>query len=168
MAFDAYLMFDDPKIAGESTSDIHPGSIEMKTYDFGITMAASPGRSDGGGATTGRANFNEFTCEKNIDLASPHLAYHCAAGTLLKKVTIKLHLRTGDPNKPHNFLTLTYTDCVITECTIQGSGGDDLPAETLKINYGAVKLEYAQPPTAKSPKNNRFEWSQVTNTGTKS
>lgn len=167
MAFDAYLMFDDPKISGESTSEVHAGSIELKSYDFGITMAAAPGRSDGGGATTGRANFNEFTCEKNIDLASPHLAYHCAAGTVLKKIIVKLYLRLGNAT-PHNFLTLTYTDSVIAECTIQGSGGDDLPSETLKINYGAVKFEYAQPPTAKSPKNNRFEWSQITNTGTKS
>lgn len=166
MAFDAYLIFTDPSIPGESTSDLHPASIELKSYDFGITMASAPGRSDGGGATTGRANLNEFTTEKNIDIASPHLAYHCAAGTVLKKIIVKLYQRLGT-GAPHNFLTLTYTDSVITECTIQGSGGDDLPSETLKINYGAVKFEYAQSPTSASPKNNRFEWSQVTNTGTK-
>jgi type VI secretion system Hcp family effector len=164
MAFDAYLIFDTPPIAGESTSDIHPKSIELKSYDFGITMAAAPGRSDGGGATTGRANFNEFNCEKNIDLSSPHLAYHCAAGTSLGKVLVKLYLRLGN-GKTHNFLTLTYSDAVITECTIQGSGGDDLPSETLKINYGAVMFEYNQ--AAPGTKKNRFEWSQITNTGTK-
>jgi type VI secretion system secreted protein Hcp len=165
MAFDAYLLFQDPSIQGESTSELHPGSIELKSYEFGITMAAAPGRSVGGGATTGRASFQEFSCEKNIDVASPHLTFHCAAGTLLKTIVVKLYLRIGDAE--HNFLTLTYSDSVITECSIRGAGGDDLPSETLKFNYGAVKFEYKQPPTVKSPKTNRFEWSQLTNTGTK-
>jgi len=71
MAFNAYLVFHaDAKILGESTSSPEQGvtrdngAIEITDYGFGVSMPVSSSRSDGGGATVGRANFDVFTCSK--------------------------------------------------------------------------------------------------------
>ena len=75
MAFNAYLVFpNSTEILGESTSEV-PGKgsakpIEISDYGFGVTMPVTASRSDGGGATVGRANFDVFTCSKNIDTAT--------------------------------------------------------------------------------------------------
>ena len=58
MAFNAYLVFaTGTEIKGESTSDIakDTGAIEIADFGFGVSMPVTASRSDGGGATVGRA-----------------------------------------------------------------------------------------------------------------
>src|SRR5438445_7654085 len=100
MAFNAYLLFKtsgDPKILGESTSDIAngKGAIEVSDYGFGVSMPVTASRSDGGGATVGRANFDVFTASKNIDTATTSLVDYCCKGTAIKRIVLHLY-RQGE------------------------------------------------------------------------
>src|SRR5438270_11557525 len=101
MAFNAYLVFiDDAKVKGESTSEPEPkavnsGAIEITDFGFGVSMPVTTSRSDGGGATVGRANFDVFTASKNIDGATVPLMEYCCKGTNIKRIVLHL-FRAGD------------------------------------------------------------------------
>jgi type VI secretion system Hcp family effector len=146
MAFNAYLVFsEDTKIKGESTSDVakKKGAIEVTAYGFGVSMNVTTGRSDGGGATVGRANFDPFTCEKGIDTATVRLAEFCCKGTAIKKICLHLY-RQGDVNTASGvvkYAMVVFKHCVITKVTISG-GGDELPKESMEFNYGVCEYHY--------------------------
>ena len=173
MAFDAYLYIEGAP--GESTSKLPDSApiavvpIELKSYDLGVTMPAAPSRSGFSGAVTGRASFNEFNCEKNIDLASAVLCYYCASGKHIGNIYCELFRAAGD--KKVKFVSIHYKDVIITECSVKASGGDDLPSETLKFNYGSVEFKYTQTDHATGDATGgktRMLWSQITNKGEKS
>src|SRR5438270_11632923 len=97
MAFNAYLVFiDDAKVKGESTSEPEPkavnsGAIEVTDFGFGVSMPVTTARSDGGGATVGRANFDVFTASKNIDTATVPLVEYCCKGTNIPRIVLHLY-----------------------------------------------------------------------------
>src|SRR4026207_1653599 len=101
MAFNAYLLFSPASaIKGESTSEpekgmAEKGAIEIADFGFGVSMPVTTSRSDGGGATVGRANFDVFTCNKNIDTATCKLVEFCCKGTAIEKAVLHLY-RQGE------------------------------------------------------------------------
>jgi type VI secretion system Hcp family effector len=150
MAFNAYLVFHQKaKIKGESTSlpvkdAADKGAIEVTDYGFGVSMPVTTSRSDGGGATVGRANFDVFTASKNIDTATCSLMDFCCKGTAID--TIVLHLyRAGDESGGETgavkYAMYVFQACVITKCAISGSG-EELPKESLEFNYGVCEYWY--------------------------
>src|SRR6266566_1084285 len=118
MAFNAYLVFDEAsKIKGESTSEVakDKGAIEVTDYGFGVSMPVTASRSDGGGATVGRANFDVFTCTKNIDTATTSLVQYCCKGTAIKRVVLHLY-RAGEGSEATGvvkYAMIVFGFCVI-------------------------------------------------------
>src|SRR6266496_499899 len=145
MAFNAYLVFDTPSaISGESTSDIATGTgaIEISDYSFGVTMPVTASRSDGGGATVGRANFDIFTCSKGIDTATCKLVEYCCKGTAIEKAVLHLYRQgQGDDSGVVKYAMVVFKNCVITKVAISG-GGEELPKESLEFNYGVCEYLY--------------------------
>jgi type VI secretion system secreted protein Hcp len=149
MAFNAYLVFKtsgDPKIKGESSSEIAKGkgAVEISDYSFGVTMPVTASRSDGGGATVGRANFDVFTCNKGIDTSTPWLVQYCCKGTSIPKIVLHLY-RQGEGGSDQTgvvkYAMVVFQHCVITKVGITG-GGDELPKESLEFNYGLCEYSY--------------------------
>lgn len=148
MAFNAYLVFDEAsKIDGESTSEVakDKGAIEVTDYGFGVSMPVTTSRSDGGGATVGRANFDVFTASKNIDKATTKLVEFCCKGTAIKRIVLHLY-RAGegsDATGTVKYAMVVFGSCVITKVAVSG-GGEDLPKESLEFNYGACEYLYQE------------------------
>src|SRR5580765_2679205 len=147
MAFNAYLLFKtsgDPKIQGESTSDIAngKGAIEVQDYGFGVSMPVTTSRSDGGGATVGRANFDVFTCTKGIDMATCDLVKFCCKGSNIPNIVLHLY-RAGEATASGTvkYAVVAFQHCVITKVAISGSG-EELPKESLEFNYGRCEYHY--------------------------
>jgi len=146
MAFNAYLCFDKgTSISGESSSEIAQGSnaIEVADYGFGVSMPVTTSRSDGGGATVGRANFDVFTCNKNIDTATCKLFEFCCKGTNIPKIALHLY-RQGegsDNSGVVKYAMVVFQNCVITKVGVSG-GGEELPKESLEFNYGFCEYWY--------------------------
>jgi type VI secretion system secreted protein Hcp len=153
MAFNAYLVFNVGdnalKIGGESTSDVakgldkDKGAVEISDFGFGVSMPVTTSRSDGGGATVGRANFDVFTCSKNIDTATTSLVDYCCKGTAIKRIVLHLY-RQGegsDSTGVVKYAMVVFGMCVITKVGISG-GGEELPKESLEFNYGACEYIY--------------------------
>lgn len=173
MAFNAYLVFiDKVKIKGESTSSPEPGvtrengAIEIADYGFGVSMPVTSSRSDGGGATVGRANFDVFTCSKGIDTATTKLVEFCCKGTAIDSIVLHLY-RAGDSSATGTvkYAVVTFQYCVITKVAITGSG-EELPKESLEFNYGKCEYQYRETDhNDGSPKSGyaKFGWSTIKN-----
>jgi len=172
MAFNAYLMFhEDAKIRGESTSEPEPGAIdkgaiEITDYGFGVSMPVTTSRSDGGGATVGRANFDVFTCSKNIDTATCALVEHCTKGKSIDSIVLHLY-RQGEASESGvvKYAMVVFQHCVITKVGITGSG-EELPKESLEFNYGICEYwyEFTDHKTGKGTgKRNNAGWSTIKN-----
>src|SRR5947199_8209490 len=124
MAFNAFLVFKtsgDPKIVGESTAVV-PGktekdpAVEITDYGFGVSMPVTTSRSDGGGATVGRANFDVFTCTKGIDTSTPYLVKYCCKGTNVDSIVLHLY-RAGDSSASGvvKYAMVVFQFCVLTK-----------------------------------------------------
>jgi type VI secretion system secreted protein Hcp len=176
MAFNAYLVFSDslsPKIKGESTSvpekgvTTANGAIEVTDYGFGVSMPVSTSRSDGGGATVGRANFDVFTASKGIDTATPYLFQYCCKGTAVDAIVLHLY-RAGEGTESGvvKYAMVVFQFCVITKVAVTGSG-EELPKESLEFNYGKCEYVYRETdhntglPTGRAL--DRFGWSTIKN-----
>lgn len=170
MAFNAYLVFSPDKddIKGESTSELfkEKGAIEVADYNFAAAMPVTSSRSDGGGATVGRANFEPFTCNKNIDTSTPKLVEYCCLGKNITKICLHL-FRAGDEGETGavKYAMVVFKHCVITKVGISG-GGEELPKEALEFNYGVCEYHYQKThhETGKPDGNvSKFGWSTVNN-----
>ena len=181
MAFNAYLIFHKDArgkgqgdgIVGESTSDpepgkTEPGAIEITDYGFGVTMPVSTSVSDGGGPTVGRANFDVFTCSKNLDTATPMLVKYCCKGTNIQSIVLHIY-RSGDAAESGaiKYAMVVFQNCVITKVGVTG-GGEELPKESLEFNYGVCEYHYQEtdhdtgkPAQGKKPL--RSGWSTINN-----
>ena len=181
MAFEAYLYIDG--VRGDSTSEIGlspdkrvaksagGGPIEIKSYGLSLEMPLVENRSATGAVTVGRANFAEFETAKSLDVSTGALLFYCLSGKHIKQAVVAVYRATdeGGDGKPTLYMQAIYNNIVITEVGVSG-GGDEMPSETLKFNYGNVKLVYykTSPTTGKSEGLAEFHWDRVANTGEKS
>jgi len=139
--FDAFLNIKD--IPGESTDDKHKDWIEILSFSMGVSQTASASASSGGGASSERADFQDFSIVKAVDKASPKLALACADGTHIGEVKMELCRAGGDKLK---YMEYKFTDCIVTSWRPGGSakGGETLPLEEVTFNFGKVEWTYTQ------------------------
>lgn len=176
MAFEAYLYIDG--VQGDSTSEVgksqNPcgsGPIEIKSFGLGIEMPTVENRSGTGAITVGRANFEDFETEKSLDLSTGALLFFCLSGKHIPQAVIMVYRSTGEGNqsKPTLYLKITYSDIVITEVGVTGSG-DEMPNETLKFHYSKVGYTYYKTNARTGEATGQlanFFWDRVENSGTK-
>ncbi len=141
MAFDAFLLVDG--IPGESTDDAHADQIEVLSYNTGVVQSASGSASSGGGASSERADFQDFSIVKALDKASPKLSVACADGTHIPEVVLALCRAGGEKLQ---YMEYKLTDCIVTSVQPGGSsqGGESLPLEEVSFNYGKIEWTYTQ------------------------
>ena len=159
------------EVFGESTSEpekdaAKKGAMEITDYGFGVSMPVTTSRSDGGGATVGRANFDVFTCSKNIDTATCKLVELCTKGMSIDSIVLHLY-RQGESSESGvvKYAMVVFQHCVITKVAITGSG-EELPKESLEFNYGICEYWYelTDHKTGKgSGKRSNAGWSTIKN-----
>jgi type VI secretion system secreted protein Hcp len=140
MAVDMFLKLDD--IKGEAHDAKHKDEIDVLSWSWGVSQSGTTHAGGGGGA--GKANFQDLTVTKWVDLASPKLLSAASTGKHLKEALLTVR-KAGD--KPLEYLKITLTDCLISSVSTGGSGGDDRLTENIGINFAKVKFEY----TAQKP-----------------
>ncbi len=141
MAFNAFLKIDG--IDGESTDAKHTNWIEVLSYSTGLSQTASGSASTTGGATSQRANFQNFSIVKALDKASPNISLACAVGTHIKSVILELCRAGGDKGK---YMEYRLSNCIVSSVRPGGSSGgaETLPIEEVSFNYGKIEWIYTQ------------------------
>ena len=99
MAVDMFLELEG--IKGESKDAKHAGKMEVLAWSWGLSNTGTFQSGEGGGA--GKANFQDISFTKYVDLATADLMFSCASGKHIKKGTLimrkaggaKAHRRLG-------------------------------------------------------------------------
>ncbi|HEY3283430.1 MAG TPA: type VI secretion system tube protein Hcp [Armatimonadota bacterium] len=136
-AVDYFLMIDG--IPGESADEKHPNEIEVISFSFGVTQAASASPAAGG--PVGKVQFQPFSISKRIDTASPKLFQACASGQHIKTAVLSAR-KTGEGSK-QDFLVYRMTDVVISSYQTSGAAGE-LPVDQLSLVFAQISWTYQQ------------------------
>ena len=139
MAFDCFLKVDS--MPGESVDDKHKDEIELLSVNWGMMQSGTSGY--GGGAGGGRVSMQDFTCTKRFDKASPKLTLACCNGEHIKQALMTIR-KAG--KEQQEYMKITLTDVLVANISAGGSGegGDDIPLETLAMNFGKIEIEYKE------------------------
>lgn len=138
MAADFFLKIEG--IKGESTDDLHKDQIEVLSHSCGVSQPVSAA-SRTGGRTGGRADFQNYTITKSIDISTPDLNLHCANGKHIPEIILECCLATDDK---HTFQKVTMKDVIVASVSSSGSAqsGENKPLETISFAYGQIEWEY--------------------------
>jgi type VI secretion system secreted protein Hcp len=157
MAADIFAKIGD--IKGESADDKHKDEIEVLSFSWGVTNAATIGGGGGGGGA-GRATFHDLSFTHTIDKASPRLLQACATGTHLPEATIT-HRKAGKGQQ--EFLVIKMNDIIITGVSLGDSSGGGT-SENVTLAFAKVDLEYrAQNPNGTLEPGIHFKFDIKTN-----
>jgi type VI secretion system secreted protein Hcp len=136
MAVDMYLKIDG--IKGESADAKHKDEIDLLSWSWGASQAGTMHDSGGGGA--GKANFQDLSVTKWVDVASPKLLKAVSTGEHIKEVV--LVCRKAGGKSPLEYLKIVMKECLISSVSTGGSGGEDRLTESVTINFGEYRYEY--------------------------
>jgi type VI secretion system secreted protein Hcp len=140
MAFDAFLKIDG--IEGESQDDKHKNEIQLLSYAWGATNIGSAGT--GGGAGTGKVNFQDFSFSKQLDKASPKLMLACAIGTHIASAVLTLRKAGGGQQ---DYTIVTFKGPIVVskyEPTGNPANLESLPGEQVALHFTEITFEYKE------------------------
>ncbi|MFB3786940.1 MAG: Hcp family type VI secretion system effector [bacterium] len=158
--YDLFMKIDG--IPGESTSETHPGEIEVLSWQWGLSQTVI--RSIGPGNTAGKVNYEEIQITKYIDRASPLLMAAVSEGKHIKQAVLYA-MKEG--RSPDESKVITMNDVLVTSTQLGGAAGGDRLTETITMQFNRVKVDYQ--PT--DPKGNpldpfiSFVWDLLKNSG---
>jgi len=139
MSLDAFIKIDG--IPGESTDKKHQDWISVRSYSIGVEQKTSSYKHDQGGAPVGRAEFDDLTITKGVDIASPLLFKACAKGTHIKEIIMQLHRAGGDKVL---YMEYKLTNSIISSWKPYGDEEHPMSVETVSFNPGKIELVYSQ------------------------
>jgi type VI secretion system secreted protein Hcp len=136
MAVDMFLDLEG-EIKGESIDSKHKDEIDVLAWSWGMSQTGSFHVGGGGGA--GKANFQDLSLTKWVDVSSPNLMLYCANGDHFKSA--KLTVRKAGKT-PLEYMIITMKNVLVTSVSTGGSGGEDKLTENVTLNFAEVYYDY--------------------------
>lgn len=87
----------------------------------------------------GKVQVHDFSFSKLMDKASPKLFEYCATGKHIPSIILTCRKAGGEQQE---YLKVTMKEVIISSFTNSGSGGANLPVESVTLNFGTIELEY--------------------------
>jgi type VI secretion system secreted protein Hcp len=139
MAVDMFLELDGIKGETADKSFKSKHAMDILAWSWGMSNSGTFHSGTGGGA--GKANFQDISITKYIDLASPNLMLFCSNGKHVTKGTITIR-KAGE--NPLEYLKISLEKIHVSAYSTGGSGGEDRLTENVTLFFAKVKVEYAQ------------------------
>ena len=173
MPADNFLWFPSPAVGGllvgkatQPEGETTDGwfskkkALECLSIGFGVAQAETTG-SGSTGASAGKAKFEEFTIEREVDLASVPLYNACAAGAHFPSVMLAIRKAGGGHLV---YLQYIFRMVFVTSINWSGGSGEEAPKESIKFKFGAMGIQYI-PQLATGAEGTKIQglWSAVTN-----
>jgi len=140
---DTFLKIDN--VDGEALDEKHSNWIEVLSFGHDMMQQVSNTRSTAGGAATGRTQHGDFEITKYVDKSSPKLYEAVSTGKHLGNVKLEVCRAGGGQVK---FLEIKMEEVMISSVRLNsnghGGGEDQLPTETVHLNYGKIEWIYTQ------------------------
>ena len=156
-AFDMFIKIGD--IKGESTDKDHKDEIDFLAWSWSLS---NTGSASGGGGGAGKANVQDFTFTKFVDLSTTDIMLNTLTGERIPEATFVVR-KAG--SQPLEFLKITFKNVIVTSVSTGGSGGEDRLTENVSLNFAEVEVEYTPQKadgTAGTPK--KFSYNIAENT----
>jgi type VI secretion system secreted protein Hcp len=139
MAVDMFLELDGIKGETSDKAFKSKNAMDILAWSWGMSNSGTFHQGTGGGA--GKANFQDISITKYLDLATPNLMLFCSNGKHITKGTLTVR-KAGE--NPLEYLKITLKNILVTSYSTGGSGGEDRLTENVSLNFAEVKVEYAQ------------------------
>ena len=136
MALDMFLEIKDVK--GESRDATHKDLIDILAWSWGVSNAGSA--HVGGGIGSGKANFQDISITKYIDLSSSKLLESVSLGTHFP--TAKIVVRKAGGKEKLEYYTINLKEVMVTSYQTGGSGGEDRLTESVTLTFAQVEVKY--------------------------
>jgi type VI secretion system secreted protein Hcp len=124
-------------IKGESQDQKHKDEIDVLAWSWGMSNSGTTHSGGGGGA--GKANVQDFSFTKYVDLSTPDLMLSTLKGEHIPEAKFVVRKAGGEQLE---YLKITFTDVLVTSVSTGGSGGEDRLTENVSLNFAKVKVEY--------------------------
>jgi type VI secretion system secreted protein Hcp len=138
MAVDMFLKLEG--INGESEDSRHAKEIDIIGWNWGMTNTGTAHL--GGGAGTGKANFQDLSVTKFVDLASTPLLLSCAMGKHINTATLTIRKAGGE--NPLEYLIITMDEVMVSAIQHGGSSGDERTTEVVTLNFERIDVKYTE------------------------
>jgi type VI secretion system secreted protein Hcp len=126
-------------ITGESIDDKHSGAIQVVSWSFGVHNSGSA--TFGTGSGSGKADFQDLTITKPVDLSTPTLWNWCCSGKHCPSGTLTIR-KMG--TTPLEYLVINLSNIVVSTAQTAASGGDDVLYETVSLHFQNYKMTYTK------------------------
>ena len=158
MAIDIFM--NVPGIPADTTDPGFPQQFLVTGLSYSVANPASANGSVG----VAKAVFSPITI--TLPQSKVPLFFKAvASGQAFQKVTFSFRKATGGSASGFTFETITLKLATITALQSSVNGGDDAPALSLSVSYGAINIVQSDP-KASAPSRNPSSggWNRVTNT----
>lgn len=135
MATDIFLKIDD--YTGESQDKSHKDEIEVLSWTW--CMAQGGSAHAGSGAGAGRVIVRDLTIIKHVDRSTPNLIKLCCSGKHFGKAKLVMRKAGGTAVE---YFTVEMTDGIVSGVKPAVGKCDEVPTESVTINFAAFKCEY--------------------------
>ncbi len=139
MAHDAYVRFEGIEARSGAHGDM-AGWARLWSFRHSIVQPAAGSAAATGDAGPGRADHGDFVLLKEIDEASPRLAFYCCAGQRIPQVIVAIH-------NSINF-RMKYMEYRLQQVTVRGiapylpEAGNNLAGAGARVVREEVALRY--------------------------
>ena len=132
-----YFIKFTPEEKGDSKQASYEGQIEVLSFSWGVSQAAGFSYGEGGGVA--KANVQDLSFSFRQCSASPKLMQSCALGKHYDEALLTCLKAAGEGQE--KYLEVKLTDVIVSSYQTGGSG-DDMPIESLSLNFAKVKQEF--------------------------
>lgn len=140
MPLTAYMKI--PDIAGESQRVDHEEEIDVHDIEWVIEQAsvAQVGR----GRSQSRAQVDALKFRKYYDASSPYLALACMQAKSFDEIILMVRKDSGEAHL--DYLTITMTNCIISQYHVLGQGSaegtNQMIEEQAALAFEQVNIKY--------------------------
>jgi len=153
MAVDMFLSLGK-EIKGESVDATHKDEISILAWSWGMSQSGT--FHDGAGGGAGKANFQDISLTKYVDVSSPNLMLYCANGDHFDEATLVVR-KAG--KTPLEYMKITMKKVLVTSVSTGGSGGEDRLTENISLNFADIYYDYKkQKPDGSGEAAVSFKW----------
>lgn len=138
----AYLQLG--AIEGETQTAGLEKYIELDSYSFG---ASNPADVGSGGLSGGVITLSDFSFSCNTDKSSGDMMKQLFSGKPVDTATFKLFEASGGQNIGDPYVTITFTNCLLTSQSF-GGGSQGKPSQSVSFAYEQIVYAYGSQDSA--------------------
>ena len=116
-------------VDGEATDTDHKDWVIIQSISMSISYQKEQ-RS---------ATFGDMVVIKEIDKSTPKLMESCATGNVIPSATLVL-TRPDAKGGTEEYCKYVLTDVIVTSFQTSGSSGDEVPIESMSLNFSKVEV----------------------------